>query len=93
MPHAHTRVRLAILARDGQLTKIEEWLATMGQQYPGYESFLAEIRAALQMLDFEYIEALALTADPSAVDLNTEAANEGGDWLGEAPSAPQKAVG
>jgi len=93
MPPAHTRVRLAILARDGQLTKIEEWLATMGQQYPGYESFLAEIRAALQMLDFEYIEALALTADPSAVDLNTEAANEGGDWLGEAPSAPQKAVG
>jgi anti-sigma regulatory factor (Ser/Thr protein kinase) len=63
IPPAHTRVELAIHARDGQLTDIEEWLRRTVAAYPAFPDFFNEVKAALDTLDFEYIEALALTSD------------------------------
>ncbi|NYT75973.1 hypothetical protein H0A71_03080 [Alcaligenaceae bacterium] len=61
---AHARVELAIHARDGQLSRIEEWLSKTMADYPEYHEFYDEVNAALHTLDFEYIEVLALATDP-----------------------------
>lgn len=63
IPPAHIRVELAIHARDGQLTDIENWLHRMSKAYPAYPIFFSELQAALHTLDFEYIEALALSTE------------------------------
>jgi len=76
LPPAHARVELAILARDGQLTKIEAWLSAMGAAYPGCESFFSEISAALQTLDLEYIEAMALTSEPEPPEIEGRSGND-----------------
>lgn len=60
MPPAEIRVDLAKLARDGQLTDIEDWLRIQGKAYPGYASFFNEVRNALYVLDLEQIESMAL---------------------------------
>lgn len=59
-PPAHARLELAVLARDGQLTDIEHWLNHMSATYPQCVEFFREIRNALQVLDLERIENLAL---------------------------------
>ncbi len=60
------RMRLAILARDGQLTEIEHWVARIERLYPACVAGLDAVRAALAMLDFPAIEALALERAPPA---------------------------
>ncbi|MBN3269579.1 hypothetical protein CUR95_20995 [Bordetella bronchiseptica] len=59
-------MRLAILARDGQLTEIEHWVARIERLYPACVAGLDAVRAALAMLDFPAIEALALERAPPA---------------------------
>lgn len=76
MPPPHARVELVILARDGQLTKIEEWLARTMADYPEYPEFFDEVKEALHSLDFEYIEALALAHDASASVLEQASAGD-----------------
>jgi len=66
-PPPHDRLELAMLARDGQITDIEHWLARMSTDYPQYAEFFAEIREALQALDLERIESLAL-AQPGTTE-------------------------
>ncbi|MFT0545419.1 sensor histidine kinase [Allopusillimonas ginsengisoli] len=80
---AHVRVELAIYARDGLLTRVEEWLDKTMAIYPGYQQFFDEVKAALHTLDFEYIEALAL-----ATDLNTPEADGVAVGGGSPPRAP-----
>lgn len=74
---AHVRVELAIHARDGQLTRIEEWLSKTMAGYPEYHEFYDEVNAALHTLDFEYIEELALATDPNALTADGVAAAAG----------------
>lgn len=70
LPPTRTRLELAILARDGQLTGIEEWIEQTADQYPDAQGFIEQIKAALLVLDFPHIEALALSAvDETAVDI------------------------
>ncbi|GAA5236697.1 histidine kinase [Verticiella sediminum] len=64
LPDAGERLHLAALARDGRLSDIEQWLATMAEAGTRYDTFLPQVRQRLQMLDFEGIEALALASDP-----------------------------
>ncbi|WP_158215439.1 sensor histidine kinase [Candidimonas nitroreducens] len=66
-PPPHDRLELAVLARDGQLSDIEYWLARMSFAYPHCTEFFTEIRGALQALDLERIESLAL-AQPAPAD-------------------------
>lgn len=55
---------LALLARGGALTELEHWLEKMEGQYPQSAQFLADVRAALQSLDFARLESLALAEVP-----------------------------
>ncbi len=66
IPPAHARMDLAGFARDGHLTDIEEWLHHMSGSEPSYPDFLAEMHAALQVLDLERVESLALLPDSPA---------------------------
>lgn len=59
-PPVELRVDLAKYARDGQLSDIEAWLAGQIRRYPEYASYISRIEQALQELDFERIEAMAL---------------------------------
>jgi len=60
-PPAHARMELAVMARDGLLTDIENWLTRAAAVYPDCLFFFGEIKKALQILDFEKIENLALS--------------------------------
>jgi signal transduction histidine kinase len=62
VPPAHTRLELAVLARDGHLTDIENWIDRMSEFHPRYHEYVNAIQCALQILDFEKIEVLALSA-------------------------------
>lgn len=66
-PPPQDRLELAVLARDGQLTDIENWLTRMSAAYPQCAEFFAVVRGALQALDLERIENLAL-AQPAAAE-------------------------
>jgi len=63
-PHAdlpaHERMELAVMARDGRLTDIEGWLARVAPQHAADDDYFREIQKALQILDLERIESLAL---------------------------------
>lgn len=52
-------MELAMLARDGNLTEIESWLARMSSSYPHCMALLQKISMALQTLDLQRIENLA----------------------------------
>ena len=59
-PPASVRLELAMLARDGQITSIEEWLQTSMLTYPEFDGFYHEVREALAVLDLDRLETLAL---------------------------------
>lgn len=56
--------QLALLARNGALTEIEDWLESMEQQHPQCVPMLTELRTALQSLDFALLESIALADVP-----------------------------
>ncbi|MFL9867243.1 sensor histidine kinase [Paraburkholderia fungorum] len=58
LPESERR-KLAVLAQDGRLTDIEEWIESMIGIHPSGAAFLAEIRLCVETLDFAGIEALA----------------------------------
>ncbi|MBO9356970.1 hypothetical protein GG851_23520 [Bordetella petrii] len=60
VPPTPARLELAILARDGRLTDIEDWLARIVNFHPGFDAYYAEVRQALLALDLMRLEALAL---------------------------------
>lgn len=60
MPPAHVRDALASMARGGHLTDIESWLTTMAGKYPSCAAYFSKIGEALQRLDLDTIERLAL---------------------------------
>ena len=62
MPTAEHCTDLARLARNGQLSDIESWLREQSSTFGGSRDFIDEVATALEMLDFERIEAMALTA-------------------------------
>ena len=53
-------IDLAKLARSGQLSDIEDWLRGQSLSHADHSRFFDEVREALQMLDFERIESMAL---------------------------------
>lgn len=61
VPPVELRVDLAKYAREGQLTSIEQWLEQQTKAHPNYAPFFNIVRHALTALDFDRIEALALT--------------------------------
>lgn len=60
IPPIELRVDLAKFARDGRLTDIEDWLATLFRQHPEYALLRQRVEQALRELDFEKIETLTL---------------------------------
>jgi len=60
VPPSNHRMELALMARDGHVTDIENWLNEMLHQYPKCRHFFDEIKAALYSLDMAKIESLAL---------------------------------
>lgn len=64
MPPAYERMALAKLARDGQLTEIEEWLKNMHAKLPDCMPFFQRVQSLLTTLDLEKIESLALASGP-----------------------------
>ena len=61
LPPAAARMELAEMARDGRLTDIEEWLRHILHKQPACKFFVERVMAALQTLDLERIEVLALS--------------------------------
>lgn len=59
-PPAPVRLELAMLARDGQLSDIEEWLPRTAQAHPGFDAFYDEVHKAMESLDLHRLETLAL---------------------------------
>ena len=59
-PPSPARLELALLARDGRLTDIEEWLQRITQVHPGFEPYYEEVRKAVLTLDLARLETLAL---------------------------------
>lgn len=64
------RMELALMARDGHLTDIDQWIARIARSYPHCTEFLHEIDHALQALDLSRIEALALSGQDKTAALN-----------------------
>ncbi|TKC88802.1 histidine kinase [Trinickia terrae] len=60
VPPEGDRRTLAILAKDGRLTDIEQWIETMVRSHPSCDAFLAKLQLCVESLDFAGIEALAL---------------------------------
>jgi len=60
LPPASVRLELAMLARDGQITSIDEWLASSMLAHPKCGSFYSEVREALAALDLDRLERVAL---------------------------------
>jgi len=61
VPPESDRRQLAVLAKDGRLTDIEQWIENMLALHPSCAAFLTEVRHCVEALDFAGIEALALT--------------------------------
>ncbi|WP_158215396.1 sensor histidine kinase [Candidimonas nitroreducens] len=62
LPPARRRLELAILAHDGQLSSIEDWIEQTAADHPDSAGYVEQIKAALLVLDFPGIETLALSA-------------------------------
>jgi signal transduction histidine kinase len=62
LPPARRRLELAILAHDGQLSSIEDWIEQTVADHPDSAGYIEQIKAALLVLDFPRIETLALSA-------------------------------
>ncbi|HHU93506.1 MAG TPA: hypothetical protein GXX62_00230 [Alcaligenaceae bacterium] len=60
-PPLPTREELAAMARNGLVTDIENWLITMSVQYPACTNYLNSIQEALNLLDLDAVERLALS--------------------------------
>lgn len=60
VPPEKDRRELAVLAKDGRLTDIERWIATINGDHPACAAFLTELQRHVEALDFTGIEALAL---------------------------------
>jgi two-component system, sensor histidine kinase LadS len=60
VPPGSDRRKLAILAKEGRLSDIEQWIETLLEVHPSSVAFLTEVRRCLEALDFAGIEALAL---------------------------------
>ena len=60
IPPRSDRRDLAVLAKDGRLTDIEQWIETMLAIHPSCTAFLTEVRRCVEALDFPGAEALAL---------------------------------
>lgn len=69
IPPAHARTELAIMARDGHLTDIEQWLQAMSDSHPLSRAYFDEVRQALARLDFLAIEQLALAGSGTAMTM------------------------
>ena len=63
VPPAPARLELALLARDGQISGIEDWLQRMGVNHADHRHFYDAVREALLKLDLVAIETLALQTD------------------------------
>ena len=63
IPPAPARLELALLARDGRISGIEDWLDRVKLFHPEYRAFYDAVRQAVLQLDLHTIEALALQAD------------------------------
>ena len=61
VPPDSDRRQLAVLAKDGRLTDIEQWIENMLVLHPSCAAFLTEVRHCVEALDFAGVEALALT--------------------------------
>lgn len=61
VPPAEIRMDLAKLARNGQLSDIEDWLRIQAKNHPRYARFFDDIWNALHILDLERIESMALS--------------------------------
>lgn len=59
-PPSPARLELALLARDGRLTDIEDWLQRIAEVHPGYDRYYDEVRKAVLTLDLAKLESLAL---------------------------------
>ena len=59
-PPSPARLELAMLARDGLLSDIEDWLPRTAQAHPGFDAFYDEVRKAVGSLDLHRLETLAL---------------------------------
>ncbi|MFJ1299192.1 sensor histidine kinase [Pseudomonadota bacterium AL_CKDN230030165-1A_HGKHYDSX7] len=59
-PPSPARLELAMLARDGLLSDIEDWLPRTVQAHPGFDAFYDEVRKAVGSLDLQRLETLAL---------------------------------
>jgi len=57
------RMALALMARSGHITDIENWLEKMSGLYPSYANLFDKIKAALYALDLEKVESLAFEQD------------------------------
>lgn len=69
LPPARRRLELAILAHEGQLSSIEDWIEQTVADHPDSAGYIEQIKAALLVLDFPRIETLALSAvGPAAMD-------------------------
>ena len=66
VPPDSDRRQLAVLAKDGRLTDIEQWLETMLALHPSCAAFLTEVRDCVDALDFASVEALALAPHESS---------------------------
>ncbi|MCK9511478.1 MAG: sensor histidine kinase [Pigmentiphaga sp.] len=60
VPPEAARAELALLARAGRLSDIEDWIAHYGAHDPPWRDYVREVQWALQELDFEAIERAAL---------------------------------
>ncbi|MDQ8035580.1 MAG: HAMP domain-containing sensor histidine kinase, partial [Bordetella sp.] len=60
VPPAPARLELAMLARDGLFSEIEDWLPRTVALHPGFDDFYAEVRKAVFSLDLHRLETLAL---------------------------------
>lgn len=59
-PPLSMRLKLARLAREGEISGIQEWLNDIVAEYPSCEKFRAQVGAALRQMDLRKIQALAL---------------------------------
>ncbi|XAH25997.1 ATP-binding protein [Xylophilus sp. GW821-FHT01B05] len=59
LPSEEARAELAQLAREGQLTALEDWTLRLSDQHPEHRDFCNAVLAALEELDFERVQALA----------------------------------
>lgn len=66
MPPLESRQELANMARNGALTDMENWHSSMASQYPACVEYLSKIQDAINRLDLDAVEQLALNQiDPN----------------------------